>query len=99
MFLVYVYAELFHAQQDQKWQSKTVKTQDVPGAEADVMWNEKLEWVYLVLCTGGSFGAGVLLSSIFSVCIFLLDVFSFPLSLRYLLPLLFCPPFRTVILL
>ncbi|KAJ7262786.1 PLC-like phosphodiesterase [Mycena haematopus] len=45
-FSTYVYAELFHAQQDQKWQGKTVKAQDVPGAGADVLYNEKFEWVF-----------------------------------------------------
>ncbi|KAJ7202660.1 PLC-like phosphodiesterase [Mycena pura] len=45
-FSAYVHAELFHAQQDQKWQSKTHKTQDVPGAGADVMWNERFEWEF-----------------------------------------------------
>jgi phosphatidylinositol phospholipase C delta len=45
-FSAYVNAELLHAQQDQKWHSKTVKTQDVPGAGADVMWNERFEWEY-----------------------------------------------------
>ncbi|KAJ6510429.1 PLC-like phosphodiesterase [Mycena sanguinolenta] len=45
-FSAYVYAELFHAQQDQKWQGKTVKTQDVSGEGADVLCNEKFEWVF-----------------------------------------------------
>ncbi|KAJ7844656.1 hypothetical protein B0H13DRAFT_2364126 [Mycena leptocephala] len=45
-FSAYVNAELLHAQQDQKWHSKTVKTQDVPGAGADAMWNERFEWEY-----------------------------------------------------
>ncbi|KAF7361277.1 Phosphoinositide phospholipase C [Mycena sanguinolenta] len=45
-FSVYVYAELFHAQQDQKCQSKTVKAQDESGEGADVLFNEKFEWVY-----------------------------------------------------
>ncbi|KAJ7113008.1 PLC-like phosphodiesterase [Mycena epipterygia] len=47
-YSAYVDAELFHYQQDQKWHSKTVKTQDVPGDGADVMWNERFEWEYEV---------------------------------------------------
>ncbi|KAJ7019873.1 PLC-like phosphodiesterase [Mycena alexandri] len=49
-YSAYVTAELFHAQQDQKWRSKTVKTQDVPGAGGDIMWGvfeaERFEWEY-----------------------------------------------------
>ncbi|KAJ7186489.1 PLC-like phosphodiesterase [Mycena filopes] len=52
-YSAYVTAELFHAQQDQKWRSKTAKTRDVPGAGADVMWGsvgvfetERFEWEY-----------------------------------------------------
>ncbi|KAJ6602808.1 PLC-like phosphodiesterase [Mycena vulgaris] len=45
-YSAYVAAELFHAQQDQKWRSKTVKTRDVYRAGADPMWNERFEWEY-----------------------------------------------------
>ncbi|KAJ7056622.1 PLC-like phosphodiesterase [Mycena amicta] len=45
-FSTYISAELLHAEKDLKWQSKTIKTQDVPGEGADVMWNEKIEWEY-----------------------------------------------------
>ncbi|KAJ7487289.1 PLC-like phosphodiesterase [Mycena galericulata] len=45
-YSAYVYAELFHSQQDQKWSSKAVKTTDVPDAGADVLWNERFEWTY-----------------------------------------------------
>nr|GAT50216.1 PLC-like phosphodiesterase [Mycena chlorophos] len=45
-FSTYVTAELLHAEQDLKWRSETVKTQDFPGDGADVMWNEKIEWEY-----------------------------------------------------
>ncbi|KAJ7794172.1 PLC-like phosphodiesterase [Mycena olivaceomarginata] len=45
-FSTYINAELLHSQQNQKWQSKTVKTQHVPEAGADALFNEKFEWVF-----------------------------------------------------
>jgi hypothetical protein len=45
-YSAYLTAELFHAQQDQKWRSKTVKTQDGHNLGADIMWNENFEWEY-----------------------------------------------------
>ncbi|KAJ7479758.1 PLC-like phosphodiesterase [Mycena latifolia] len=45
-YAAYVAAELFHAQQDQKWRSKTAKTHDVHRVGADLVWNERFEWEY-----------------------------------------------------
>lgn len=45
-FSSYVRAKLFHSSQDQEWKSKTVKTRDIPGQGADIMWNEELDWVF-----------------------------------------------------
>lgn len=45
-YSAYVRAQLFHANKDQEWKSKTVKTKDTPGEGADVTWNEQLEWTF-----------------------------------------------------
>ncbi|KAL0572214.1 hypothetical protein V5O48_009749 [Marasmius crinis-equi] len=45
-FYAYVRVKLFHAQQNQKWKSKSIKTKDVVGVGSDVMWNERFEWVF-----------------------------------------------------
>lgn len=45
-YSAYIQAELFHSAQNQEWRSKTVKTTDVPGNGADIMWNEKFEWEF-----------------------------------------------------
>jgi len=45
-YSAYIQAQLFHSTQDQQWRSKTVKTTDVPGDGADILWNEKFEWEF-----------------------------------------------------
>ncbi|KAJ7751007.1 PLC-like phosphodiesterase [Mycena maculata] len=45
-FKAYVHAELFHAQQDQTWDSGKIEAHGLPGDGADVMWNERFEWTY-----------------------------------------------------
>ncbi|KAJ7102474.1 PLC-like phosphodiesterase [Mycena belliarum] len=45
-YSAYVTAELFHAQQNQKWRTKTAKGLDVHRVGADFMWNERFEWEY-----------------------------------------------------
>ncbi|KAJ7319388.1 PLC-like phosphodiesterase [Mycena albidolilacea] len=40
----YVYAELLHFEQDRTWSTNV--TQDVPGAGANVLWNERFEWEF-----------------------------------------------------
>ncbi|KAK7017620.1 phosphoinositide phospholipase C [Favolaschia claudopus] len=49
-FSTYVHAELLHSTSDLdlKWRSKTMKTRDVPGTGADVIWSReegRFEWV------------------------------------------------------
>ncbi|KAG7087338.1 hypothetical protein E1B28_013314 [Marasmius oreades] len=46
-FHAYVEAKLFHAKQNQKWKSKSVKSNDVVGVGSDAMWNERFEWVFV----------------------------------------------------
>ncbi|KAJ7718191.1 hypothetical protein B0H14DRAFT_3170864 [Mycena olivaceomarginata] len=43
-YSAYVYAELLHFEQDRTWSTKV--TQDVPGAGANVLWNERFEWEF-----------------------------------------------------
>lgn len=43
----YVRAQLFHAQEDQEWRSKSVKAREVPSMGADIMWNEIFSWEFL----------------------------------------------------
>ncbi|KAJ7879082.1 hypothetical protein B0H14DRAFT_3435317 [Mycena olivaceomarginata] len=43
-YSTYVYAELLHFEQDRTWLTKV--TQDVPGAGANVLWNERFEWEF-----------------------------------------------------
>ncbi|KAJ6554266.1 PLC-like phosphodiesterase [Mycena capillaripes] len=45
-YSAYVRAELLHSEQDRTWSTKVVKTRDVPGAGADVLWNERFEWEF-----------------------------------------------------
>ncbi|KAL0066276.1 hypothetical protein AAF712_006707 [Marasmius tenuissimus] len=45
-FHAYITAKLYHAQQEQKWKSKSVKTKDVLGVGSNIMWNERFEWVF-----------------------------------------------------
>lgn len=45
-FSAYIRAQLFHSNADQEWCSKAIKTQDVPGSGADIMWNDRFEWEY-----------------------------------------------------
>lgn len=39
-YSAYVRVNLFHATQDQRWRTKSIKT----GTGVDVMWNERFEW-------------------------------------------------------
>jgi phosphatidylinositol phospholipase C, delta len=45
-FSAYVTAKLFHTEQEQKWSSKVIKTNDIPGEGGDLVWNEKFEWEF-----------------------------------------------------
>ncbi|GLB42871.1 putative phospholipase C [Lyophyllum shimeji] len=45
-FSTYARAQLFHAEKDYEWCSSTVKTRDVPGEGADVLWDETFQWEF-----------------------------------------------------
>ncbi|ESK91816.1 1-phosphatidylinositol- -bisphosphate phosphodiesterase gamma 2 [Moniliophthora roreri MCA 2997] len=45
-FKTYISAKLYHAEQKQKWKSKSVRTKDVLGVGSDVMWNQRFEWEF-----------------------------------------------------
>ncbi|KAF8175794.1 PLC-like phosphodiesterase [Pholiota molesta] len=45
-FSAYIRAQLFHANGDIVWQSKTVKTHHSLDTGADILWQERFEWEY-----------------------------------------------------
>ncbi|KAF8962864.1 PLC-like phosphodiesterase [Flammula alnicola] len=45
-FSTYIRAQLFHANGDVNWRSKTIKIQHSAETGADVLWNEQFEWEY-----------------------------------------------------
>ncbi|KAF9466734.1 PLC-like phosphodiesterase [Collybia nuda] len=45
-YSTYIRAQLLHATQDQEWSSVTVKTRDVPGSGANILWHGQFEWEF-----------------------------------------------------
>jgi phosphatidylinositol phospholipase C delta len=45
-FSSYIRAQLFHANGDIVWQSKTVKAHHSLDTGADILWQERFEWEY-----------------------------------------------------